>query len=260
MTLALSIEHARELAKLRAHEARPDFVLIGAAALGHHVTLARTTSDVDIALAVAPAEIAAMLTNLGWRQHATVEHRWEGAHGFRADVLPATQELIDAGVVKLDGDSRVMSLVGFDLAFAHAVEVELPGSDATVKVASLASLVVLKIVSWLDRPHERTRDLGDLATVLQAALSDDDDRRWDEDVVGAHGLAFDEQSPFFVGHEVAAIVGPRHRASIDLFTEKLSDDSTPHAAIMARAANLHGEDPERLARRLIQSFARGLRE
>lgn len=260
MTLALSIEHARELARLRAHEARPDFVLIGAAALGHHVTLARTTSDVDIALVVAPTEIVAMLTSLGWRQHTTVEHRWDGPHGFRADVLPATPELIDAGAVKLDGESRVMSLVGFDLAFAHATEVELPGPGVTVKVASLASIVVLKMVSWLDRPHERTRDLGDLATVLRDALRDDDDRRWDaEHPIGSRGLAFDDQSPFFVGLEVSAIASRRHRDSIDRFVNALTNDSASHAAVMARAAGLRAEDPELRARRMVELFALALR-
>jgi len=33
------------------------------------------------------------------------------------------------------------------------------------------------MVAWVDRPHERTLDLGDLALILDHALAGDDDRR-----------------------------------------------------------------------------------
>ncbi|MFO0710823.1 MAG: nucleotidyl transferase AbiEii/AbiGii toxin family protein [Sandaracinus sp.] len=258
MTLTIRPEHARELARLRQHTARPDFVLIGAAALGHHVPLPRKTNDVDLALVVRPDEIEALLTSLGWRRDATIQQRWYGPDDFRADVLPATPELLAVGSVSFDRDTRSMSLVGFDLAFEHAVDVELPGSPSTVKVASLAAIVVLKTVAWLDRPHERTRDLGDLATVFRVALAEDDERRWGTHTVATSGLDFDDQSPFFVGLEVSAIVRPVHRARLDELVAKLLDDG-PHAALMARAANLRGEDPDLLARRMVEMFARGLR-
>lgn len=260
MTLPISIEHARELARLRAHEARPDFVLVGAAALGHHVSLKRKTNDVDLALVVAPGEIEAMLVSLGWRRDASIKHRWHGPDSFRADVLPATPELISAGSVKFDRDTRTMSLVGFDLAFEHASEVDLPGTSSTVKVASLASIVVLKIVAWLDRPYDRSRDLGDLATVFREALGEDDDRRWDDGhPVGSSGLAFYDQSPFLVGLDVRAIARDVHRKSIDEFIEKLLDESGADAAVMARAGDLWGEDADVRAQRLVEMFATGLR-
>lgn len=260
MTLPVSIEHAVQLARLREHEARPDFVVVGAAALGHHVPLQRKTNDVDLALVVAPNEIAAMLVSLRWEQDASVAHRWRGPDGFRADVLPATPELIDAGAVSFDRGTRSMSLVGFDLAFEHASEVDLPGTATTVKVASLASIVVLKIVAWLDRPYERTRDLGDLATVFREALGDDDDRRWDQaNPVGSSGLDFDDQSPFIVGLDVSAIAEDVHRTRIDEFIDRLLDESGSHAATMARAAGLRGDDADVRAQRLVEMFARGLR-
>ena len=50
MTLPISIEHARELARLVEHETHPELVVVGAVALGHHLPLQRTTADVDLAL------------------------------------------------------------------------------------------------------------------------------------------------------------------------------------------------------------------
>lgn len=243
MTLSIPLAHARELARLRDHGARPDFVLIGAVALSHHVALERKTNDVDLALVVAPAELDAILTSLDWTRDASITHRWHGPDSFRADVLPATPELIRAGSVTFERDTRTMSLVGFDLALEHASEVVLPGLTSAVKVASLAAIVVLKIVAWLDRPHDRSRDLGDLATVFRDALGDDDDRRWDDQhPLGSSGLDFDDQSPFCVGLDVSAIVGDAHRERIEAFIEKLLDGSSANAAVMARegAASVRG--------------------
>lgn len=144
MSLPISPEHAQELARLCRHETRPDLVVIGAAALGHHIPLSRVTRDVDLALVVAPQEISGLLGSLGWRRDERITHRWYGAAGFRADVLPATPELVTTGSVQLDRGDKVMSLVGFDLALQHAATVILDGTDAEVKVASLPSLVLLR--------------------------------------------------------------------------------------------------------------------
>lgn len=259
MTLPIAPQHARELARLLQHESRPELVLVGAAALGHHLPLRRPTYDVDLALVMTPREIEALLTTLGWSSDPRVAQRWLGPGGFRADVLPATRELIAAGSVELDGVDRSMSLVGFDLAFEHASEVELEGTPTTVPVASLASIAILKMVSSLERPHERRKDLGDLAMILECALAEDDERRWDSSLALTTGLTFDEQSPFFVGLEVAAIARDAHRRIIDSFIDKILDDSSSDAAAMARAAGIGGENAEDTARERVRMFARGFR-
>jgi hypothetical protein len=52
VTLAISEAHARQLARLRARSPDVRRVVIGAAALGHHVELTRVTSDVDLAVVI----------------------------------------------------------------------------------------------------------------------------------------------------------------------------------------------------------------
>jgi predicted nucleotidyltransferase len=171
MTLPISIEHARELARLVEHETRPELVLVGAVALGNHLPLQRTTADIDLALLVSPADIVPLLTTLGWRRDEHMRQRWYGPAHFRADIIPATRELVATGTVQID-EGATMSLVGFDLAFEHAVAADLPGTSASVRVASLPAILVLKMVAWLDRPSERTKDLGDIAAVLTEALGE----------------------------------------------------------------------------------------
>lgn len=259
MTLPISIEHARELARLVEHETHPELVLVGAVALGHHLPLQRTTADVDLALVMWPDDIVPLLTTLGWRRDEHMRQRWYGPAHFRADIIPATQELVAAGSVQID-EGATMSLVGFDLAFDHAVPVELPGTTASVSVASLPAILVLKMVAWLDRPYGRTKDLGDIAAVLTEALGDDDDRRWDSShPVATNELDFDEQSPFFAGLEVAAIAKDAHLVAIRAFVEQLLDESEAAAAVMARAAGIRGDDAEQRMQRLVAAFDRGLR-
>ncbi|MFO0680502.1 MAG: nucleotidyl transferase AbiEii/AbiGii toxin family protein [Sandaracinus sp.] len=234
---------------------------MGAAALGHHIPLSRVTRDVDLALVVAPQEISGLLSSLGWRRDERLTHRWYGAAGFRADVLPATPELVTTGSVQLDRGEKVMSLVGFDLALAHAATIVLDGTDADVKVASLPSLVLLKIVAWHDRPSERTKDLGDIALALINALSEDDDRRWDrDDPIGASGVQFDEQSPYFVGLELGRIASEPHLIETRRFIDTMMETDTAAAAAMARAADIRGEDPDELMRRYVNAFALGLQK
>ncbi len=229
MTLELSTAQCREIKKLRDAAPNVQCVIIGAVAVNHHVILPRSTGDVDLVIALDVANLRDLLDGLGWKQHPKMKQRWTAA-GFVADVLPASPELIAAGAVSLDDDEKKMSLVGFDLLFERAEEVELPSAAGTVLVASLPVIVVLKISAWLDRPHERKKDLHDLGTILSGALGEDDERRWEGTIPGD----FDEQSPRFIGQEVARIISSAHRELIERFLEKMLVDDSPWLSEVGR--------------------------
>jgi predicted nucleotidyltransferase len=221
VTLELTEAQCREIGRLRSADPSVKCAIIGAVALNHHVPLPRTTGDVDLVLALDVRHLRELLEKLGWEQHPRVKQRWTATQ-FIADVLPASPSLIVAGKVALDDDDREMSLAGFDLLYKHAEVHPLPdGQD--VMVANLPTIVVLKICAWLDRPHDRRKDLNDLGTILVNALGNVDERRWS----GTLPEDFDQQSPYFVGREVGSIIGGPHRQFIDRFLEKvLSDESS----------------------------------
>jgi predicted nucleotidyltransferase len=231
--------------------------LIGAIAVKHHVDLPRTTGDVDLALDADPNTISAVLQKLGWRQDPKVLQRWRGPNQALADILPATAEDIAQGAVRFDEDSKEMSLVGFDLLFQHGTEVAVPDSNVTIHVASLPTLVVLKVVAWLDRPQERKKDLGDLAIILRTALASDDERRWDGSM--PEESTTELQSAYFVGCEVRNIAREAHRAAIDQFLDILSDENSTWAAVMAREAKLAVADGEAEILAVLGAFSRGYR-
>jgi predicted nucleotidyltransferase len=251
MTLAVRPAQASLLAALR-RAGQPRFVVIGATALHHHVPLRRQTADVDLAVVADPAEIAAVLrSQRGWTPDSAHADRWQNGDE-RLDVVPATSALVEAGVVRFERNGKELSLVGFDLALAHTVLV--PVLDVEVEVAELPALVVLKMIAWLDRPHERRKDLGDLAHVLDRALPDFDERRWEPPLVDVD-VDVEDQSAFFVGRSVRTIARTAHVGHVHDFLTKIAVGSWP--AILGTEGNYAAEDVEAMAKRRLGAFSRG---
>lgn len=153
----------------------PDrFIVIGAAAVGYHIGMTwRGTLDLDLSVAAGIDRYEADLKDLGWRQDEKAPQRWYSREGLIVDVVPAEPSSISAGSVVWP-DGSTMNLLGFRLAFADAIPVEIVPA-ATVRVASLRSIVVLKISAYLDKPWERETDLADIAHILQAFVGPDTD-------------------------------------------------------------------------------------
>lgn len=112
---------------------------------------------------------------------------------------------------------------------------------------------MLKMVAWLDRPYDRTRDLGDIARILDGSLDESDARRWEEPF---DALESEDQSAFFAGRELAAILHDEHRPKIAEFFERIETEAW--LAEMARQARWLGADPEGIARRRLAAFREGL--
>ncbi|CAN5852044.1 hypothetical protein BH11MYX4_BH11MYX4_28560 [soil metagenome] len=251
MTLAITPVQAELLVALR-RKGSPRLVVIGATALHHHVKLPRPTADIDLVIVAELQEISELLASHDWERDKRTWQRWS-RDGSLLDVLPATPRVLEAGVVQVEGDEREMSMVGFDLALEHVVAVSIPGSHETVDLASLAAIVVLKMVAWLDRPHQRHKDLGDIACALVGALDDFDERRWVSPLADVHS---EQQSAFFLGSEVAVIAKPLHRSKVDEFLRLVATSSW--TGVMAREARLVAEDPGSVAERHLAAFAQGL--
>jgi predicted nucleotidyltransferase len=142
--------------------------------------------------------------------------------------------------------------IGFDLALEHASPVAIPGTDGHVDVASLAAIVVLKMVAWLDRPNERERDVRDLGRVFETALDDWDDRRWQAPLAD---LEHEVQAAFFVGQQVRGIVRASHRVEVETFLERVATDGW--LSILG-AGGLVCTDPALVAQRRLAAFGDGL--
>ena len=108
-----------------------------------------------------------------------------------------------------------MSLLGFRHAFSSVSRL-LMAPDLTIDVASVPVITLLKIVAYQERPHDRRKDLGDIAFALEHHAADDDQRRYSDEVLEA-GVRYEEVSPYLLGHDLARLVNEAEGRSLMTF-------------------------------------------
>ena len=225
-------------------------VLVGAGALARHLDLAwRVTADLDLTVALELDDYLRSLQQLhGWNMDPRREHRVTSPWGVKVDLLPAGPGLLATGKLVWPAGGGEMRLTGLDLAFEQFVTEPLP--QATLRVASLPALVVLKMTSWLDRPAERDRDLADLGHVLDNAVPPDDERRFSTHVIDL-AIEYELVCAYLIGTQVGCIARGSHRAVIDEFLERLArEEDWPHARMRALGPWAWRHDETALTRRL----------
>jgi predicted nucleotidyltransferase len=220
------VEALRAVAAALSEEGWP-FVIIGARApwilLEDHTW--RATRDVD-AVVRAPTwdafeRLAGRLKALGFSRPAL--HHFVSPDGAEVDLLPYGE-----GVVANDAivwpDGVVMSALGLEEAFAASVEREV-ASGLHVRVVTAPALVVLKVVAYQDRPHERGKDVGDAVDVFER-YEEEDGRRFEAIGVTVDDgpITFEEAGAYLVGVDAARLARPRSREVIRTFLAKFTDE------------------------------------
>jgi hypothetical protein len=84
MTLPITRAQSRALLALKAKASKTKFIVVGAAAVGHHVQLARPTADVDLAIAADVGELDKLLQSVGRKRDSRMAQRWHGPDNFRS--------------------------------------------------------------------------------------------------------------------------------------------------------------------------------
>lgn len=210
-------------------------VLVGGAALAVLTGMPwRTTLDLDLVVVSDIAESDRALAPLaGWARSRAQEHRWSFRGQVHVDILPVTAQTLSDGELRWPQSGAVLSTVGLDLALRRATAVRL--SDGTpLRVAPLPVIVVLKAVAFLDRPHDRTRDLGDIAWIMHVYVPDEDDRRFDPRFTGMD-VQYDEGSAFLLGEAVRGMAA-QHILLLERFLRFVEDSWLDTLAALAPRA------------------------
>jgi predicted nucleotidyltransferase len=234
------------------------FCLIGASALACQIDLRRQTDDLDISVSVSLDELAAGLPRLkAWKRNPEKEHEWRSPVGIKVDVVPAGPSLLAAGEIIWPGTGVRMNLTGVRLALEQGITFEVD-RGLSIPVAPVAVIAVLKMISYLDRPAERGRDLQDLAIILEDHVAPDDERRFAVEVLDA-GVAFEHASAYLLGRDLRKIVNPSERKGVEDFMARVRDEQHP-SATQARMARLGppswNQDPDALLAR-VEAFGLG---
>lgn len=240
----------RSLVALWGHD---HVVLVGGAALGALTAMTwRTTKDIDLLVTAEPAEATRQLAaHPGWTKDPVYEPRWMFCGEVAADIIPADPASVASGRIVWPESGAAMSTEGLELARALAAPLAL-SSGGTVRVAPMPAIVLLKMVSFLDRPHERVRDLADIAWSLHDYVPDADDRRFDLPF-GALGIEFDQGSSYLMGAALRAIAADRE-ALVDRFVRAVESGWLDAMALNAPMA--WRRDPAEL-RRQLRAFRLG---
>jgi predicted nucleotidyltransferase len=205
MLLAEQVDAVRQIQNI-CGRLTVDVVVIGAVAYRLWVQdQYRMTEDVDLVVALDLVDLPRLTEPLiasGWRQDPRREHRWISPNGARIDLLPAGVRARRDRYLDWPRAETRMSLVGFDHVFQDAVERELaPGLVANV--VPLVVLTLLKIVSYLDQPAVRQKDLDDLAAIVED-YEKDGEKRFTDEVLDA-GVDYNEAGAYLLGRDLVRL-------------------------------------------------------
>lgn len=236
-----------------------ELVIIGATAFrAFFPDNARYTEDIDVAVALdfdGFSLLEERLVKEGWRRDSKQEQRWYAPRGNRMDILPAGPQSLARGKIVWPTSGMVMSLAGFDYVFQQTAEVQIaPG--ISIKAITPPLLFLLKVVSYLDDPHRRAKDLGDIYELLRAYKRGTDDEF--SDLVIDAELDAEFVPAFLLGSDLAAFCANPERTIVEQF---LSESRDLEGLLMSRLASYEaswGSAQERPADRLA-AFAQGFR-
>jgi predicted nucleotidyltransferase len=255
------------------------FFVVGATArdmifeLGQGLPSKRATLDKDFGLRVASwseFEILkeSLLTSALFKPTKEVQrllYRGE----LLVDILPFG-EIADAkGEIRWPPDEDVvMNMVGFEDAYRAALKVRVrarPPLD--ILVASTPGLMIMKLVSWADRPEDRSRDAVDVAYILERYL--DIDNNYDRllevhsDLAEVENFDYVRAGPRLLGRDVASIGKPETIGRIrEILVQETAEEGEYHlirAMLAGRGAPLEESEnsfEELLA--LLRQLMRGI--
>lgn len=159
------------------HQAGIDYYIIGAQArdiwLGRPVR-GTETKDLDLAILVGSNEdyeqVRQLLLSSG-RLHPQRDNyfAYRSPGGIQIDILPFggmnfDEPVTAAAVTRLPVNA-------LQEVYDQGTVVTGPGYGATFKVATLPSILLLKLIAYDDRPENRTKDVGDIVHIIQQYAS-----------------------------------------------------------------------------------------
>jgi predicted nucleotidyltransferase len=237
-----------------------ELVIIGAIALQMGLAdWSRHTDDVDVAIAIDLdnfPQLTSLLQEQGWKQHGRREHRWSTPAGARLDLIPAGPTLRKAHRLEWPVSKMKMSLVGFEHVFADSVSVAI-APDLNVKIVPLPVVALLKVVAYLDNPHDRDKDIADLAAIL-VRHDPVDSRRFSDAVVAAH-LSYEVVGAYWIGRDLRALCCAEEKILVERFISQLGDERSRAYQLFVRhmAPSLDEDDGVSKAEMLVDAFTQG---
>lgn len=201
------------------HAAAPSHapLLVGAVArdvllyYGHGVPIARATTDIDLAFAVAhwgefTTLRAALIASGTFISAGSSELRLRHRDGPPIDLIPFGGVENSSGLLQWPDGQAEVGIMGYGEALATSIEVLLP-ENQRIAVVSLPMLIILKLLAWSER-HTRMpgKDASDIFLILRNYLNKDNSERLYVDapqLLDADDFDYEAAGAWLAGHDAA---------------------------------------------------------
>lgn len=255
------------------------FFVVGATArdividLGSGRPSQRATLDRDFGLRVASwreyDQLKELLSSTGQFKRTEEIHRLLFRDTLLVDFLPFG-EITDAkGEIRWPPDEDVvMNMVGFEDAYHAALTVRVRANPPLdILVATTPGLTIMKLISWADRPGDRSRDAVDLAQILNTYLDvvNNYKRLFEAhlDLTQAGNFDYVRAGARLLGRDVARIGKPKTIERISEILRGETADDSKYRLIQAMMAGGGVSDEERRNRfdellTLLRQLERGV--
>ncbi|KQO15589.1 nucleotidyl transferase AbiEii/AbiGii toxin family protein [Acidovorax sp. Leaf78] len=267
-------------ASAAAHSLGIDFFVGGALARDlmlwhvHGQNTGRATRDVDLGLhltdwAAFSAIKDRLLSQGSFHPQPGVAHRLmyrpaDMPHGVPLDLLPFGAVASPQATIAWPPEHAVvMNVAGFAEAHRAAVEVELDGA-LVVRVASLPSLAVLKLIAWRDRHLDTSKDATDFLLITRRyAEAGNMDRLYETGTALLQACDYDPDlaGAMLLGQDAAAATtqATTAQAVADILDRRgrwrqLLDDQLQRALQLAGTIPERGPHPLRHVDAFLQGF------
>jgi len=178
--LPSEIRHCLTVINRVALEQKINYLVVGATARDlvfehlFRIGVERATRDLDITIQVETwavyEQFIEALKDEGFDRHNRVTHRLyfgQTDDSLPIDIVPFGDLSNEQGDIAIPPDEFEMSVLGFAEAYQHVLNIELD-ANLVVPIASPEGLVLLKLISWIDRGIvRREKDATDLWFLIQ---------------------------------------------------------------------------------------------
>lgn len=170
----------------------------------------RGTKDIDFAIMIPDIvsynSFLAVLEKVGFRKTSEAYRVIYDKTDTVIDILPFGQ-IEEEGTVKFTDRKTELSVVGMEEVLEGAVEIKHEGFN--VKVAPLAGIMILKLISWKEKPY-RTKDLDDIHEIILNFFEFSKDNFYKNHLYLIDELISDnfiiEAGSFMIGKEMGGII------------------------------------------------------
>jgi len=233
----------------------------------HDIKPRRATVDIDIGVFLADWDQfqnlkEGLIKAANFNQDRQT-HRLISRNGIPVDIVPFGKISEGKDSISWPPDHETkMSTTGFLECYQNAIAIKICADpDVIIKVASLAGLAILKIISWNDAPDRRGKDAVDLLFIVRKYAEADNEKRFIAegiDILSAENNDYESATARFLGRDMVKIANPAtkarlveilkreslspqgHGISADALRGEMYDDSTYERAVDLFNALLRG--------------------